>query len=949
MTENKDKGKDSERKDSVDARASERRRTKVSRACDQCRSKKIRCDVSEENPICSGCKRAGKKCTFDRIPLKRGPSKGYTKNNESGESFDTSRRGSRKRSSSESRKWESPSNPGSVSLPPLAHYLPHPGIAAGPQQFASSGSSAAPQQQQFWKVPYHEYQYQRRSSIDSMGSDISTRQSTDQILYAPSNVSTNSTLFRASHPPPADECGFLDDQRRSPSIPPILRHPSTSSSQYQYPYSQFTLAQHQQRQQPNPAGFQTLQPPHPPSSSQQFKHFGNGFHSRKGSDVSEAVSPSSPLLAPQTHQVGTPSQRHGTDLRSGVPAEQQQSPAAAAASTSSGRDSGGSVTKRRKRSSVGRKKKDSVTSAGSLSSNHSNTITYGKIPDIQLIDTYYEFIHPNFPIIPINKRTLTDDLLLFNTQPLTSIHELNNYILNWFRNSLELLVRVSTKKPDISGSEFPNSNLDPLDSQPVFIAALNECFQKIVDVHPRFRESETLISPKVKFIYLSTFTILNFILAFVGYDNSFVLGMSVTIYNEFKLYRYLMFGEDIPDIKDLTEKNKSNVQTELVGELQGADVDEKKYHVLYKRLYVLLTIFDSLQSCSFGVPKLLSVPIQGVTAKLFKFSKDKWCVDYDPSRSEVILQGLALGELLSCLSMGRKSMCRTPLLLTSVECCEDIVASIFRKLLIDKHSFIDVLMALEQQDGSFRPMTLELSNQLTQSVCSIISCIHRLLTLIMKTNPTNSVDYNNRPHFHAENLEQTASPGETEPENENDNDNNNDNERENEHGHENENGHDNGSENERVENYDVYKKLLGLEGANEIDLTRGTISPFIISIVLEVYNLVDLIKHMPTSLIGVVVSTMADNSPDDTLRPPQELVMLLSNSMNDMVQITSLMNLLQPFKIFEFNRRKRRLSGLVMKRKETNPSQIAGSEDNILRKFVDVAWGLVDDEELGWV
>lgn len=57
-------------------------RTKVSRACDECRRKKIRCDAVDEtgNAPCTSCARAGLSCAFSRQQLKRGPSKGYIKN-----------------------------------------------------------------------------------------------------------------------------------------------------------------------------------------------------------------------------------------------------------------------------------------------------------------------------------------------------------------------------------------------------------------------------------------------------------------------------------------------------------------------------------------------------------------------------------------------------------------------------------------------------------------------------------------------------------------------------------------------------------------------------------------------------------------------------------------------------------------------------------------------------
>ncbi|KAJ5495822.1 hypothetical protein N7539_000938 [Penicillium diatomitis] len=60
---------------------SARKRSKISRACDECRRKKVRCDASSENGIedCSNCRRLGVICQFSRVPMKRGPSKGYIK------------------------------------------------------------------------------------------------------------------------------------------------------------------------------------------------------------------------------------------------------------------------------------------------------------------------------------------------------------------------------------------------------------------------------------------------------------------------------------------------------------------------------------------------------------------------------------------------------------------------------------------------------------------------------------------------------------------------------------------------------------------------------------------------------------------------------------------------------------------------------------------------------
>ncbi|KAF4631153.1 hypothetical protein G7Y89_g6986 [Cudoniella acicularis] len=64
-----------------DGSTAPRKRSKVSRACDECRRKKIRCDATGEpgDEQCSSCKRVGARCQFSRVPMKRGPSKGYIK------------------------------------------------------------------------------------------------------------------------------------------------------------------------------------------------------------------------------------------------------------------------------------------------------------------------------------------------------------------------------------------------------------------------------------------------------------------------------------------------------------------------------------------------------------------------------------------------------------------------------------------------------------------------------------------------------------------------------------------------------------------------------------------------------------------------------------------------------------------------------------------------------
>ena len=66
-------------------RARPKKRTKILRACDVCRRKKVRCDAvylvaeSRVTQICENCRKHGEECTFSRIPMKRGPTKGFVR------------------------------------------------------------------------------------------------------------------------------------------------------------------------------------------------------------------------------------------------------------------------------------------------------------------------------------------------------------------------------------------------------------------------------------------------------------------------------------------------------------------------------------------------------------------------------------------------------------------------------------------------------------------------------------------------------------------------------------------------------------------------------------------------------------------------------------------------------------------------------------------------------
>lgn len=1146
---------------SSNALVNSKKRTKASRACDQCRKKKIKCDYNESKSVCTNCQKSTDKCAFERVPLKRGPSKGYNKvykntkesenvglsnNNmnsilsnspvnitnitDNSYNMDPLQRNKSRQNSSESYdqlKHETlPAS--SVLLPPLSQYINKQNGATNNYLVQNNEKKSKPQentnpildntlptntantattqlnlgQQQFWKVPYHEFPHQKRGSVDSLTSDLSARNTNNQenLIYnglqqqfGNSNFqphinkmsinSTNSSAvadhnntnnlnniinigndlsskgtnnaywsylgYSSTNP------NYQDMQsRRSSSIPSLLRQtttsimigqppfPQTTPTQPTYPYSQF-------HQQPIP----DQRIPLTTSISSFGQYATAGFHTRNSSIVSEVMSPSAirqentetnnhqmhtitankinrksiEKLGPKSSLLTTDSKSNNditatNEIRNSSVSSTEKSvtpvhtnntissttPVNPVTSSPNEREklqtieSKTSVLKRSNSLSIVRNRSNSVASINSImdpiepskldtsentnkkneeantsdiksdtnienmtsldSIKYSNlnnanisTMIYEQIPDKELINIYYEFIHEGFPIIPLNKETFTNCILVVNTKPLSLMHELNDYVIMWFRNSLELLVKLAldsnkknsnflfsrydTQHDNDSSNQRTSTTSTGTDSQnkiddskpgemfevqTVFITALNECFQKIVDIHPKFRENKEQISPKIKVIYLSTFIVLNYILSYAGYDNSFVLGMSVTIFNEFKIYKLLLLENNLVSALEI-EKDPLQVGCNIV----------------FKRLYVLLIIFDSLQSCTFGGPKLLNIPIKNVTSIFFENGpnsspqsnayddfNNKWCVDDDVTRMGHISQGLKLGEFITELSMSRKSINNLTLTKCSVgdllwtpkttisEEPQTVISilHLFHHLLIIKHRFINKLIAL----NPLQKFDLDTSFEIAEIFSNLIAYILQILTLTMRLNPTNSIDLKVHPTSKDGNMILR----------------------------------DISNQNDGDDASNFYQKLLGLNKDKTHDITnnsrRGIITPFAISIVYELHNIVSIIKRLPTKLIGLVMEIAhVDNG------KAQKIVVSLSNSMNEMVQIMSLISMIKPFKIFDSNLNERVIStqnpdDLVMKWKFFNKGDISHTIDTC-EQFINVGWRLMDDSELGWL
>ncbi|AAS54407.1 AGL083Wp [Eremothecium gossypii ATCC 10895] len=832
----------SRRRDSVESAGDGRRRTKVSRACDQCRRKKIKCEYQEDAQSCSGCRKNSERCAFERVPLKRGPSKGYTRGEGAG---DGARETEGARGELDTSRADGKAAP--VSLPPLHYYLP---ISNGQPGGAPAQAPAAPfppMKQQFWKVPYYENQMQRRSSLESVNSDASGPQS-QQETYAASSASTSSHQRTSrSYFPSSDGASALFQEPCSSSYPPPLVRSSSTGGQLQqlpapqYPYSQFAVAL---------SGSTSAS-----SQSVQLRTSATGSTS-----LPEDSSPSS-------------SNAYSPQLRAHCMSESLTTPTA-------GSKTGGSV-KRRKRLSEPADPIVPLSAREPRQAGHiglplqaqqatgKTGVICGKLSDAELIDAYYEYVHVNYPIIPINKETLTNEILLVNTQPISEVHEMNNYILYWFRVALELLLHVASDKTNqdtASGmdsnavhdgglyahrGDFKQNEEHHVPHQSQLLAALNDCFRKLLDIHPKICAYQESTSPKVTTIYLSTYIIINYMLAMLGEDNTFVLGTSVTVFNEFKIYRLLVLHEVADEPGD-----------------DSADVERHGFELLYKRLYYSLLVFDALQSCCFGAPRLASLPISHLVEPLFAppppLDSAKWAVESDAARREPLLASIRLGALLTELCETRvlagalprapTPALRAPRPFRVAPPADDSVPGAFFHALAAQRALLDRLLAIPAHPAFAADAppdaTVDLCAQLGDAICRFTSCV---LDTLVRAGP--------RPA-----------------------------------------------------------------------------SPFAAALSRALHHAINLSRNIPTSLIGCIIGTAVHHSRD------RDLIVALSRCMSDMIQIQGLTHCLRPCA----PPRPRARVSCDLRRLYGHDGPPASPHQVMLHQFIDIAWRLLRNDELGW-
>lgn len=866
-----------------------KQRKKASRACDQCRRKRIKCRFDKHTGVCQGCLEVGEKCQFIRVPLKRGPAKKRA-SVVSNEKFSSDNDPLQYRP----RTHSYPMNSGNNYLPSLARNSSFPSISS---LFVPSITA---QSQQFVKVPYDDIK--RRSSLATLGSDssISTEFGGNYRLDENLNVrQEGKDIVAKGMITPVEEMGAcssnvrrqgsqslpIQEQRASPYINPFISGRSRLSS---LSYTSEATTSEGNTQGKN----QCMLTP-------------NSVRSIEKERLNSLTA-------------GCPNKKLGTDGRSDKwDKNSTWKPVY--------RSSNPSHPSTEKNVSLNQEASAKPLMLGTY--RQFDATSFYKVLGI-----YYNFFHINFPVIPINKSKFTDMLDPEKPNVIDEIRQINNEIIQCFKTALEVLVfcKIKQRRSSKSTKSWSRDSLCDFQKGLYYIQNFNkciaDCFQSLITIKPVLKQNSSVIPSRIKFIYFSTIIVLNFILILAGEESSLLLGPSVGVFNEFQAHKLFLPFENTSSMLLLNSNEES-----------GDEILD--YAVLFKRLYILLNILDTLQSFRLGQPKLINLNFGSAIETYFSDKTgNNQVVEKAPVALDNILRNLKLGEFITYFVLNRKSLqVNVPhhLLFTNqtdygefaVEKGEhDNIAGKFETLLKKKEILIRKLLNIEQKNDHILEnccnSDAEMKN-IGELVCSMITLVSGILDSITNMNAENSVDLDSKPlpnaYFAQDSEEELMSPTQS-----------------------------------------ITSNLASEENTRctTKDL-MGTVSIFMLPMVEECYNIISLIGPIPTTLISLYIRN------GNMAKGINDRIMTLSTALNELVQITALFNTLEPFRKNAHDRAKRYYVSAtsstgcyesVMKSMysgkcaASNASNVAPSEEEnkkILKKFADIGWKLMDDSELG--
>ena len=487
-----------------------RKRSKVSRACDECRRKKVRCNaVFDMNSnsivkICTNCERNNDSCMFTRVPLKRGPNKGYTKKSSSSSSVNSSNtkpKGSKRPSMNSPETPQSPSFFSPSGAPDTEMFRIDSNIS-----LRSNSSSTIPQ---FVPPPPHP---------TSSGQPPYANQ---QVILPPLNSIPFSDKLSDPNMNSNQQAIFWKVPTEMPSLPPNLGS-HTRKGSVDSTHSSLSSASSISSVTRNSLMFST-------GLNRDLKSSVNAGVENSDSE-DEFFATNSSRLSRSTFQIPFTLQHRSPRVSFTSDRERSSVSSIVAPNSIS------SPTAR-----VGSPRFESIQPRFSSQNNPNFRSTEYKVSLYSLLDNYYANMYSQYPLLPNSEimkmsiGSIIDNLDFFNIIELfcASLHSIN--AITSSANSTP----VQASSPSLG---------EPPSSMAVRFRDITKAFEIIASMYL----SKSLIYQSVpgKILFTSTLLLLNYAVVLSGYDYSLGFGIAFSYFNDWLIFKE---GYDSPCFANLIQ------------------------------------------------------------------------------------------------------------------------------------------------------------------------------------------------------------------------------------------------------------------------------------------------------------------------------------------------------------------------------------------------------------
>lgn len=493
------------------ARLPPRKRSKVSRACDECRRKKVRCNaVFDMNSnsivkICTNCEKNNDSCMFTRVPLKRGPNKGYTKKSSSSSSINSSHT---KPKNSKRPSLDSPEMPPS---PTFFNPSGHPDtemLRIDSNASIRSNSNRNSTLSQFVPPP-----------PPHPASSVQPPYNNQQVILPP----LNSIPFSDKLSDPNNQQAiFWKVPTEMPSLPPNLGSHARKGS-VDSTHSSLSSASSISSVTRNSLLFST-------GLNREAKSLVNAGVENSDSE-DEFLATNSGRLSRSTFQVPFTLQSRSPRVSFTSDKEQRSS-----ASSIMAPNSISSPTAR-----VASPRFESIQPRSSSQNNPNFRSTEYKDSLYSLLDNYYANLYPQYPLLPnpeIMKMSIGS--IIDNSDFFT--------IIELFSASLHFINVITSSTNSTPVQTYSSSPSEPPSSMAVRFREITRAFEVIASMYL----SKSLIYQSVpgKILFTSTLLLLNYAVVLSGYDYSLGFGIAFSYFNDWLIFKE---GYDSPCFANLIQ------------------------------------------------------------------------------------------------------------------------------------------------------------------------------------------------------------------------------------------------------------------------------------------------------------------------------------------------------------------------------------------------------------